>query len=804
MKKLMYLLTLMALTCGLVSTAMGQNKGALKGVIEDHTGAPVPNVEVKLIDKTTDETFETVCSEAGQFEFTDLPIAKYLLMVEVEGFQKAEVPVKVGTTNPPLRVRLKIAAIAEQVTVTATSPSAEENIDVVEVNDDWLRALPVKDGDLLSVGSIFLDPAATGSAGATIVVDGVESSNLDLPLSSIKKVYINKNPYAAEFGRPGRGRIEVVTKSGSRHHFHRNVFLTFRDSALDARNAFARVRPPMQRELFEGEVDGPLGDKVTFFMGGTYFINNKSAVITAQTPAGRVVENFATPDHRTRLFGRLDFRLNPQHTLVARYKFKNNSEPNRGVGGFNLPERMINSFKREHEIRISESAIFSSTFSNELRFSFKRERQADTGVTNQPAIIVRDAFRGGGAQVSYRQRETALDIQDIATLIKGKHGPRFGVGVKPRFFHVSDASNFGGAFTFSSLSTFAENRPFLFTVNQGDPTVSYAQHEFYYFAQDEIRLRPNLSLSFGLRHEFQSNVDNHNNFAPRLAFAYAPGDRRTILRAGAGVFYERQPEILQRQSLLYDGVRIHQVVISNPGFPLAFDPSAIVRFPTPSVVRIAPNIRAPYLMQASLGVERKLGRRKNYLALEYTTLRGLKLYRMRNINAPPPGSGRRPDPNFISINQFESSGTSRSNSLRVTFQADIPRWVELLSQYTLSRTTDDTAGLFSFPANSYDLASERGRADFDRRHQLNMAGIVRLPWHMKLGIITSLSSDIPFNITTGFDDYRDTVAKARPPGVTRNTRHGPGFANVDMLLIQEAGDRKKRQPAEGRASPGRI
>lgn len=774
--------TCILLAQALLASGAAQTTGVLRGLVEDASGAPVPGATVKLIQKATREEFKTTADETGHFEFMNQPGDEYILSVRALGFEAAEVPVKAGAWAAPIRVRLEVAEVKEEVTVSAkllSSPSAEMNTDAIELDQHLLQGLPVKDGDPLAIPSLFVDPAVAGTGGPKIIVDGVETNALELPVASIKRVYVNKNPYSAEFGRPGKGRIEVTTKRGTHHRYRGNLSTLLRNSALDARNAFATVRPLQQRAVSEAELDGPIGQKLIFFLAGRYDLNNQSSVVNAQTPQGSLVRNFAGPERNTSLFGRIDFRINPAHKVTATYKFKNKSRRNQGVGGFNLPERATNIFDHENELKFFETATPSANFINELRLSLKQERQSTDSVTDRPAIIVLGAFSAGGVQISLHQREAAANIQDVASLARGKHTLRFGGGIKPRFLQAVDSSNFGGTFTFSGLTAFSENRPFLFSINAGNPKVSYTQHEFSAFLQDEIRLRTDLSALLGLRYESQWNVNYHKNFAPRLALAYSPGGGQTVLRTGFGIFYERQPEIMEQQSLLYNGGRIQQIVISNPGFPTPFAAGTPLAPATPSVVRIAPDIRFPYLLQGSFAIERKLGGGQNYLTIEYMTVRGVRLYRMRNINAPLPGTTIRPNPNFININQFEPSGTSRGNSLSFTLQTHFRRKLDVLSQYTLSRTTDDTGGLFSLPADNYNLRPERGRADFDRRHRLNFVATYRLPRDFRLGGIVNVSSGIPFNITTGFDNNHDTVANDRPPGVTRNTGRGPGFANVD-------------------------
>jgi hypothetical protein len=644
-----------------------------------------------------------------------------------------------------------------------------------------MENLPSKEADPLAVPSLFLNPAATGTMGPMILVDGVESSALEVPQTSIKRILVNKSPYSAEFARPGRGRIEVFTRKGNLRDYHGNVTFLVRNSVLDARNAFAEVRAPSQREIAEAELDGPLSSRARFLLAGRYFTSDDSSTVHAHTPTGLLTENVDVPGHNTRLFGRFEFDLTPKHTLTLIYKFKNKSQQNQGIRSFDLPERATNFSIHESEVKVFERAILSPRFLNDLRLTYKDEPQQTASISSQQAIIVLGAFNSGGAQITQQQEEKAAAIQDVATVGWGKQTIMFGGGARPRFFHVTDSSNFGGTFTFASLASYSAGQPELFTMSQGNAQISFAQKEYYTFVQDEVQVRPSFSLSLGLRYEWQSNVDYRNNFAPRVAFAYAPGQGPTVLRGGFGIFYDRQPDIMQQQAALYDGTQGHQIVLRNPGYPVPYDPASP---PPPSLLRIAPGIRTPYLIQASVGVERKFGRGKNLLAVDYTMARSMRLYRTRNINAPLPQTGSIPDPNFANIDQFESSGRSRSNGVTASLQTALKNRVDLLAQYTFSKSMDDTSGFASMPANNYDLRAEYGRADYDRRHRFNLIGTYRFRWGFRAGTVVNLSSGIPFNITTGYLNNGDLMPTARPPGIGRNTGAGPGYASVDFHLAK--------------------
>src|SRR5712664_2867330 len=768
----------------LAGFALGQGTGVLRGTVEDSSGQIVVGANVKLRNQTTGQELSTSSDEEGRFRFKGLALGEYILFVTDRGFKPTELPVNVGDHNDnSMRILLQVAADAETVRVSAvdvTIPLASQNADAIELDRRWMENLPSKEGDPLAVPSLFLNPAATGSLGPMILVDGVESSALEVPLTSIKRILVNKSPYSAEFARPGRGRIEVFTRKGNLHDYHGNVTFLLRNSVLDARNAFAEVRAPSQREIAEAELDGPLGSRARFLLAGRYFTSDDSSTVHAHTPTGLLVENVDVPGHNTRLFGRFEFDLTPKHTLTVIYKFKNKSQQKQGIHSFDLPERATDFSIHESEVKVFERAILSPRLLNDLRLTYKAEPPQQTrSISSQQAIIVLGAFNSGGAQITQQQEEKAAAIQDVATVAWGKQTITFGGGARPRFFHVTDSSNFAGTFTFASLASYSAGQPELFTMNVGNPQISFAQKEYYSFVQDEVQIRPSFSLSLGLRYEWQSNVDYRKDFAPRVAFAYAPGRGPTVVRGGFGIFYDRQPDIMKQQAALYDGTQGHQIVLNNPGYPTPYDPASP---PPPSLLRTAPGIRTPYLMQASIGVERKFGRGKNLFAVDYTMARGVRLYRTRNINAPLPQTGAIPDPNFSNIDQFESSGRSRSNSLTASLQTALTNRVDLLAQYTFSKSMDDTSGFASLPADNYDLRPEYGRSDYDRRHRFNLIGTYRIHWGIRAGAVVNLSSGIPFNITTGYLNNGDLMPTARSPGIGRNKRAAPGYASVDFHL----------------------
>src|SRR5262249_33655835 len=165
-------------------------------------------------------TMQTTADNVGSFRFDGIRAGSYQLRVTVEGFKRSTTRVRVGTRTPaPQRLVLDLAALAQGITVTSApvdvTVAASGNVDAVAVDATTLDSLPVFDRDYVATLSRFLDTGSLGNAGATVVVNGMEVSALNVSASAISQIRINQDPYSAEYSRPGRGRIEILTKPGS-------------------------------------------------------------------------------------------------------------------------------------------------------------------------------------------------------------------------------------------------------------------------------------------------------------------------------------------------------------------------------------------------------------------------------------------------------------------------------------------------------------------------------------------------------------------------------------------------------------
>ncbi|HEU4872285.1 MAG TPA: TonB-dependent receptor, partial [Pyrinomonadaceae bacterium] len=315
------------------------------------------------------------------------------------------------------------------------------------------------------------------------------------------------------------------------------------------------------------------------------------------------------------------------------------------------------------------------------------------------------------------------------------------------------------------------------------------------FVQDEWRARPDLTFNAGLRYDVQWLPDpiqaDTDNFAPRVGIVYAPGDRKTVVRASFGIYYDRIPLRATSNALQRDGSKflIAQLSPTQPGAPvfpnvLALQPATL---PTkPNITRIDPNIETSYSRQANLQIERELPGNA-VVSVGYLHLRAYHVILSRNVNVPtvPASAGvpnlGRPDPDWGNISRFESSGRSSYDGMVVSFNKRAARWANVRVSYTLSKTIDDAGNFFfSSVQDNFNIRDDRGLSDNDQRHRLVTSGSIDAPHGFEFGYIFTYGSRLPFNVLLGTDRNLDTNNNDRPLGVGRNTGRGFDFASLDL------------------------
>ncbi len=765
---------------------------ALSGVVQDQTGAVLQNATVELVAASGAVQSTTTTDAVGAFHFDNVAAGQYELRTSFEGFKPAAVRVRVGARTPaPQKLVLRLADVTQEITVSNAAAqvdaTASNNLDAVTVDQQMLESLPVFDQDYIATLSRFLDSGSLGSGGATVVVNGMEVSALRVSASAVQQIKINQDPYSAEYARPGRGRIEILTKPGGQE-YHGEGNVIFRDAVFDARNAFASTKPPEQKHIVEGVFGGPVGTggKTSFLMSGHDQRDDQQAVVFALGLTGVIQDIAPQPNRQSLLSASLTHQLSDKTTISIRPSYEYESQQNRGVGGTTLASAGTNFEHREEQVTYTQQTVFRPTLLNQFQVLVGHEREPTTSLSPARGIVVAGAFTGGGGQSDLLRTETHMQLTESLVWTKGHHLIQGGFQLPDwsrRGFY--DRSNFGGSFYFSNLDTYAAGQPYAFIQQKGNGDLAFLEKQVGTYIKDDWQVRPGLSASLGLRYDWQNYFHDDNNVAPRASLAYAPGNRKTdVIRVGAGIFNDRSGPVVIADLLHSQPGGLTRVVVTNPGYPDPFQSAAAAAAQPPSIVRLAPDVQIPHTFQYSLGIDHQL-RKATTLSVTYVGARGYHLFRSRDINAPPPPFYlSRPDPTYGVVREVESNGRQRSDSLQLTLRGKMTPWFNGQIQYTLSRVYNDTNGIGSYPANDYDLSGEWAHADFDRRHRFLLLG--RLSARVvDVGVGVTMNSAAPYTETLGQDVYNNGRGRARPAGVPRNSLEGQSFAQLDLRLSRD-------------------
>lgn len=826
-------LVLVGLTAGVIA----QQVSTFRGQVQDERGDAIPNATVTLQGKGEKEWIGK-STYTGDFAITNVPPGTYTLTVAYEGFQTQTIQnVVIPFAGGPLTVKLAIAAVEVVTDVSvnnqAVSVDPDQNMNATVLGEDFIKNLPDNEDDLRDMLSALAGPTASGE-GAQIMVDGFNGGRLP-PREAIMQIRINQNPFSAEYANPGFGRVEIITKPGL-GDWRGGGGWGYRNSGLDARNAFATVRPELELNRFNFNLGGPLVKKrLSTFIFGDRNMTNGAGNTFARTLTGNFVANVPSETVSTFIGSRADYLLNNKNTLNFSYNYRRSNTLNTefaarfgggfggpggggggggfGGGGFGggggatgsqlLPERGSDRENNNHTLRIGETWIVNSKMVHEARFEYDREFSNQIARTNGVAVNVLDAFNGGGSTCCPNTTmQSQVEFQDYLTYTTKGAKHTIKGGVQFEYDSISDlsGSNFNGTYTFSTLDQYGlalaaagsasapQCNPLgtgaglapcatQLSINQGNPLLEYGLFRGSWFVGDDWRIAQNLTLSLGLRHEFQTRLDDKINFAPRIGIAWSPfKSRKTTIRGGGGVFYERLRGAQYENAIRFNGTTQQSYIVRNAVFsptdPIGANASRL-QAQTVTLRPLDSNLKAPYDINTSIGVEQQLP--KNLVAtVTYIFSRGINQFRTRNINAPfrfdtDPVTGRLipiyPDPARGFILQTESSAISETNRIQFGFSRRLGK-ISAFGNYSLSWIKSNGEGT---PANNYDIAAEWGRSMMDSRHNFVTGGFITLPKGFRLNTFINATSGRPFNIITGTDDNLDGTINDRPLGIARNS-----------------------------------
>ena len=776
---------------------------SISGVVLDPSGAAISHAQVRLLGSGDEPLENTVTDASGTFHFDNCPPRKYLLEFQAEGFRSTLIATTVTKRPLPLiRVSMQISIQSESVTVATganiplVSTETAENQNANTIDRDALDRIPVFDQDYISAISRFLDDNAIGTNGVTLVVNGIEANGPGVTPSAIQEVRINNNPYSARFSRPGRARLEIVTKSGS-SKYHGSLNFMVRNSVFDATNAFALVKPPESRQYYEGSVTGPMGSSkgTSFLLSFDDDILDQQAIIdpTAISAAeslgfGPTAQTLPNPTHHLFGSGRVFHDLSNGDQFWIGYSYEHRSSENQNVGGLTLPSAATDTHFLEHEVNVSHLHQISPHWLNQLRFLVGHFDNSVASVSQDAQVSISGLFTAGGAQADSRRTEYHFDGTDFLTYANSKQQISFGIDVPDISRRgLDDFTTRAGIYTFASDTDFSAGTPSTFVIQSGQGHIAFLEKILCGFFEDNIRLLPNFSIYVGMRCYWQNYFhDDPNNFAPRISFAYAPTAKsKTVIRGGGGVFYDRTGPSPIGDLLHFNGVNLLRFIVDSPLASYPMNPAVLAQVPT-SLVTLDPATHIPYSVQYSMGVEHQVTSRTTLSAV-YVGNRGIGSFRSIDANAPVlvGGTWPRPNPLFGQVREMQSKGYLKGNALELTFRGKLSKYFSGQAQYTLSRTDNNSSGITFFPANSYDAAADWGRSDNDRLHKFDLLASTQPTRFFTFGVALSLYAGKPVDITTGGDDNHDGILNDRPVATARNTMNGPGLIDLDLNLSHD-------------------
>ena len=423
----------------------------VSGVIVDQSAGVIPGAAVTLLGQA--RAMRSTTSQAdGTFSVDGVAPGTYVLRVELSGFETYQKPITVTQEpSPPLKIAMRVATLETDVTVEAdesadTFSTSNSSGETMRMDNEFRSALPIVADNFMGIVTNFFYPGAQGAQGASLVVDGIEGDQIEVPSAAIGTVRLNRNPYSALYQHPGQARLEVSTKRGRRSRYDGIFEMANRSTLFAARNAFATTTQDLERRLVQPTFGGPFpGKKSSFFFTGQRHIHDESGIVNAETLSGPVIANVPTGHDHTSIFSRLQAWPSDLNTFIVSYGFSGHDFSNRDAGGFNLAERGIAAEKHKHTLTFSHRLLRASQWQNDFLFGVINQEDHAGGAATAPAIDVSGALSSGPSPTFTRATRQSFTLENTARYL-GHTGHAFSLGVRLRSDRVDafDASNFAG------------------------------------------------------------------------------------------------------------------------------------------------------------------------------------------------------------------------------------------------------------------------------------------------------------------------------------------------------------------------
>jgi hypothetical protein len=714
------------------------------------------------------------------------------------------------------------------------------------------------------LGALAINTAGNREETVNYLVNGITLNNLVFSsiefqpsVSTLQEFKMDNSTMSAEYGQSSGAVVNVATRSGS-SQFHGELFEYLRNNELDARNFFnltSHEPPPFKRNQFGGAFGGPIIRSKTFFffsyeelrqlqdlsLNSVVLSDADRASITDAAAAKLAVliprPNFVDSSGTPRFVGSApgpvnndQWGLDISHILTA-------SDRLHGYYSFNLSKSVepnyvgntIPGFGHTYHIRrqffsLNETHTFSPNLINEVRFGFNRQfgtntpnaqlNPADFGVRNgitQPIGLPQIDIAGGAlnfggpSNFPSGRGDTTFVAGDTLSGVYGRHSLK--IGGEYRQFLNNNFRTAAGSFGFPSVAAFLTGTANSFSVTLGNQSSSIAEGALGFFAQDNYRWRPDLTLELGLRYD--GNLTPTERYGRFIVFDPASWSL-VRLGSGAGPIYKRNNKNVQpRLGFAWDpfkngktsvrgayGILVDQpmtsVVTGTAGNPPLASPLSytgnitfenaigLARAAGLAPATVDKNFTNASLQSWNFNVQRELPGAVA-LMVGYFGSKGTHLILRRNMNQPidgvrpipavSPSSAILPGTALGNITQVESTGNSSYNALWISAVRPFARGLQVNASYTWSKSLDynslSSQGIVV--QNGYDLRGDRGPSSFDTRQRIVVRGIYDVPFRgnrflkgWQMAAIFQAQSGNPVNIVTTNSTVTGVGSTLRP------------------------------------------
>jgi outer membrane receptor protein involved in Fe transport len=585
---------------------------SVSGRVTDPSAGVVAGAQVEARHTETNVTSSASTDDDGRFRFPYLRVGLYALTIRHPGFADVtrDLTLVAGAAFE-LPVVLTVAGLEASVIVTGQTSVLETARSQIAgtVSEREVRSLPLNGRNLLEVAllvpgvsptniaSTQLFPETSAVPGVTLsvtsqrnlsnnfIVDGLSAnddaaglSGITYGVDAIEQFQVITSGGQAELGRALGGYVNIVTKSGT-NRLRGAVYDYVRDDRLNAANALTGTTLPMSLDQLGASLGGPIStDRMFYFAnlerkrldqtGLTTIAPTAVAAVNARLAAvgyqGRPVATgiYENPVHASNFFARLDHRASGRDQLSIRYsRYAVDSENARGAGGLSAPSASSALRNQDHSIAVSNTLILSARTVVESRAQWTHGNLAapPTDITG-PAVSIAGVASFGRLSNSPTGRVNSLyQIVNNLSHQAGAHAVRVGADVLVNDDRISFPRAIRGTYAFSSLASFLAGtyNNAGFTQTFGVTDIGQTNPNVGIYAQDEWKVGSRLTLNLGVRYDLQfldTIATDTNNVSPRLGIAWTPFEsRRTLVRGGAGLFYDRVPLRALANALLSAG-----------------------------------------------------------------------------------------------------------------------------------------------------------------------------------------------------------------------------------------------------------